>query len=145
MKQTVPFKRKKVKNVYPYVCQDKEGNVKYLFEVNKNTRYRWILKLQDKFSEEELVFFTTVIGIEHHTVAIDVINAYQLGYRGFNTFLDYNGFFTFRHFRVIETKDSNGKKDVKIIRTLEKLELQYLPEHDKPTTQKNIIKQLNQL
>lgn len=145
MNQTLPFKRKKVKNVYPYVCQDKDGNVKYLFEVNKNTRYRWILKLQDKFSEKELVFFTTVLGIEHHTVAKDAINAYQLGYRGFNTFLDYNGFFTFHHFRVIETKDSDGKKDVKVIRTLEKLEIQYLPEFDNATTQKNIIKQLNQL
>lgn len=109
MKNTFPTIRKKVKNKFPYLLKDENGNTRYLFEVDKSTSLSKIIEIEKSFTDEELVFATTLSNFSECTFSIDASNAYEVGSRKKRPLLYYfNG-------QLFETKiktlfDSENRK-----------------------------------
>ncbi len=78
MKNTFKTLRKKEKGLYPYIVKRNFQTKAYLFEITKHTSYKTILKIQDAFLNETLLFATTDKSIFDTAKTIDVHNIYNL-------------------------------------------------------------------
>ena len=116
MRKTFPFKREKTNGFFPYICFDKNKNKRFLFEVSQKTPYKTILKIQDKFNSNDLLFATTVNDFMNKTFSIDATDAYNLLGKGCFTLLFFNGF-DFCNSKIKDVLDEKGNPKKKIVGT----------------------------
>jgi len=80
--------------MYPYLWRDHAGENKYLFEVGRSTSLRWIMEIEHRFDNSEVVFATIDDSFETSTFAMDAVNPYLIGGRSERPFYFFqNGVF----------------------------------------------------
>jgi len=102
MKNTIGILRKKVKGMFPYIVVLEDGKTKYLFEVTRKTSLSNIMKIERKFSDDELVFATIDMDFSEQWSTIDAANLYEVNERKMRPFFFYK--FYYNQNRFLKTK-----------------------------------------
>lgn len=91
MKNTFSLPRKNVNGFFPYIITTEDNTELYLFEVTKNSSYKWILKIEEAFkNDDQLIFATINKKLVDSSIAIDAMNAFKIARRKIRKFYFYS-------------------------------------------------------